>query len=257
MSKRDYQAALFMGAATGNDECVVTCIDEYMVDVNCTDHDGDTALYWASSRQNNSTAKLLLSRGADPNILGASGSCLRAAAALGNIELAELLIKFGAIVDSDLHLGTPLNMALKGRHFDVVELLLSKGASADQASGNMNETPLMGACLLGRLDLVKLFISYGADVNRKDRDGDTALAYLALGRTNNTQIAVELIQRGANIDDLYSHGSFFLGSSPYNGDIAPLTKAEAKNAVQVNAPVSLAYGSPEMEAHLVRSGILN
>lgn len=234
----------FHAAGGGDDSTLLEYLNKPGFDINGPDSDGDTALFWASSRQRISTVRILLNNGADPNIVGVSGSPLRIAAALGNIELVDMLIDKGAIIDSDWSLSTPISMAMKQGQFDMVKHLLSRGANPNQASGSMNETPLMGAAMLGNLDLVRALINYGADVNRRDVDGDTAIVYLALGRSLNTQIAKELLLNGASIDDLYSHGCVFMRIG-LDGSMEIFRREAVTRSVLYDDSVSLSMMNPQ------------
>ncbi|MCI8366533.1 MAG: ankyrin repeat domain-containing protein [Eggerthellaceae bacterium] len=181
------------------------------------DEDGDTVLYAACCWQNADIVKALLNAGADPNVVGASGSPLRIAAGLGNLPIVKLLIKHGAHVDSDTNNDTPLNMAIKRQHYDVASHLLKKGANPNLPCGANRETPFMGAAYQGNADLVGKMIEAGADIDATDNDGDTALTYFVLGGTHNTEVAALLLQNGADIDDLYSRGHVFMKFDSYKG----------------------------------------
>lgn len=84
------------------------------------------------------TARDLLDRGADPNgDLGADGSPLYAAAALGHTKMVTLLIESGAAVNArSIRGATSLMVAAAEGHLAVVEILLARGASTDVHSDN-------------------------------------------------------------------------------------------------------------------------
>lgn len=93
---------------------------------------------------------------------------LHVAAENGYLEIVELLISRGADVDL-LDVGcTPLSLAAENGHLEVVELLISSGANVDLHDGYVKRTPLHLAAIAGCLDVVKLLISSGADVNLRD-----------------------------------------------------------------------------------------
>jgi ankyrin repeat protein len=94
--------------------------------------DGFTALHLAAFFGQPPVARLLLDRGADPN-LWASGDLyvqpLHSAVAGGNAEVAEMLIHGGADVNAAQRLGyTPLMAAAQNGMAATVQLLLARGA---------------------------------------------------------------------------------------------------------------------------------
>ena len=86
---------------------------------------GDTPLLWASETGATSCIKLLLSAGADPNIVEYDGwSPLHWAARNGHVDTAELLLQSGAELEArDSKGSTPEDWALGRGHCDVANLL--------------------------------------------------------------------------------------------------------------------------------------
>ena len=68
---------------------------------------------------------------------------------------------------------TALIRAAHWGHLDVVRLLLEKGADVNAI--NKVQIPLMTATDQGRLEVVKLLLEKGADFNTKDKDGATGI----------------------------------------------------------------------------------
>ena len=66
-------------------------------------------------------------------------------------------------------------------------------------------TPLMWACYGGRLEVAKLLVEMGSDVDAVDRFGNTALIIAV--RKNELDIARFLLQQGANYNHIANHGS--------------------------------------------------
>ncbi len=72
-------------------------------------------------------ARMLLEKGADPNSVDDQVP-LMIASGLGHKEMVELLIHYGADVKKKSDKGTSLHCAAAGGYFDIMILLLQKGA---------------------------------------------------------------------------------------------------------------------------------
>jgi ankyrin repeat protein len=122
---------------------------------------------------------------------------LHDAASEGNIEKLRTLIEQGADVNAkDIDDLAPLHHAAWKGDKKCVELLLAKGAAVDIRGGkesllgifdifvlvpayilapSSNETPLHIAAQQGHLEVVKVLLDHGADINAKRSDGETPL----------------------------------------------------------------------------------
>ena len=96
--------------------------------INCTDEMRRTPLYLAVQNQQKDTVKLLLDFGADMEVADLNGTtALSAAAFLGYVEIADMLVEHGALYMARDRIGmTPLHYAVYGGHLKVVELLAKK-----------------------------------------------------------------------------------------------------------------------------------
>lgn len=73
---------------------------------------------------------------------------------------------------------TPLHVAARGGHADVVRLLLEWGARVDAPTAE-GQTPLMFAVAARREPVVRLLLDHGANVRATDRAGATPLHWAA------------------------------------------------------------------------------
>jgi ankyrin repeat protein len=184
---------------------------ESHANVNQKDAQRFTPLFWAVDRRNMETApnfpwmvtrdplpliKKLLDAGADPNVVINStprarmregsprlvyATAIMRAAFSGDIELVKLLLAHGAdphIISSDRE--TTLMAAcgtgfINGYHrprppverLEVVKLMIDLGEDIN-AADNYGITPLMVAANLGDLNVVKYLVEKGADLNAHD-----------------------------------------------------------------------------------------
>ena len=135
-------------------------------------------------------AKAHLEKGINPNACVENGiTPLMRTAYKGYAQLAQLLVQYKA----NVNLQTTSNIS-----FDFGSKIsnISKQATA-----------LMLACYSGSVEIVKMLLESGAQVNAKDSNGQTALTYVILGDKNwphtplchNRQLIIKLLlDRGAN-----------------------------------------------------------
>jgi hypothetical protein len=117
----------------------------------------------------------------------------------GDAKAVELFMKAGFHPDSRDRHGVPLLcLAARGKHRDIAELLLGRGAQIDLQSEDRGYSPLMDATQSGSADLAGLFLEKGANPNLSGKDGQTALI-LAVGR-NDSEVALLLVSNGADPD---------------------------------------------------------
>jgi ankyrin repeat protein len=125
-----------------------------------------------------STAKLLLSRGAQVNALDKAGrSPLITAVVADNIAVAEALLAAGADIEAIYSGATPLSWAACSSRVSAVKFLLSKGAQINRRAGPDGDTPLHRAvvCCLKVPDMINFLVANGADVNATNNQGLTPI----------------------------------------------------------------------------------
>jgi ankyrin repeat protein len=103
-------------------------------------------------------------------------TALHLAAFFGKPEIARALLDAGAPVDAyttnDLA-NQPLHAAAAGRHLEVCRLLLAAGADVN-ATQHGGYTPLHEAAQHGDIEMVELFLSAGADPTAHEPEGTPA-----------------------------------------------------------------------------------
>jgi len=129
-----------------------------------------TALHKAAKLGDESALEALLANGADTAALTTKKwNALHFAAAEGNLDCVNKLIEAG--IDIDRRSGamgggwaTPLFLAAKGGHVDVVTALLKKGANPDSAA-MFSWTPLHIAVARDNAEVVQVLLDNGAKPN--------------------------------------------------------------------------------------------
>jgi hypothetical protein len=136
--------------------------------VNCRDDEGNNALHYAVQSGHAHVVRYLLAQGIHVNVPGLHGRPpLTVAAALGNVGIAEQLLRASAAVDElDVADGwTALQHASFGGHADVVEALLRSRAALAVCDARRRDTALHLAMLGGHSAVAQRLADAGADLS--------------------------------------------------------------------------------------------
>jgi ankyrin repeat protein len=244
---------LLLAAKDGHIDIVKLLIDKG-ADVNAKSSNGWTALMLASETGYIDIAKLLIDKGADVNAKSSNGwTALMLASKAGHIDIVKLLIDKGVDVNTNRDIGTTALVSASGAgHIDVVKLLIDKGVDVNAKDNhirkvimyaypahprkilkrNMGMTALMSASGAGHIDIAKLLIDKGADVNVKSNDGWTALIDASVnGHVNVVKL---LIDKGVDVNANRDIGTTALVSASGAGHI-DVVKLLIDKGVDVNA----------------------
>lgn len=98
-----------------------------------------------------------------------------------NLALVIELIKQGANIEKANKGGfRPLHIAARDNYPEIAKFLCKNNIQIDATCQNSEVTALHLAAWRGNLDIVKLLLENGADINKKNKDGNTALFMTAL-----------------------------------------------------------------------------
>jgi ankyrin repeat protein len=170
------------------------------VSVHARDASGRTALIAATDGNHAAAARLLIAAGADVNAKdGIEDSAYLLAGARGHVEILRLTLSSGADLTSVNRFGgTALIPAAHHGHVETVRELLKTRIDIDHVN-RLGWTALLEAVILGdggprHLEIVRLLVGAGANVNLADRDGITPLQHAR--RKGQTGVAQVLATAG-------------------------------------------------------------
>ena len=123
---------------------------------------------------------------------------------------------------------TALMWASEYGNLEAAKLLIENGADVN-AKDKYGDTALIEA---GHLEVVKLLIENGADVNAKNEDGKTAL--MRASREGHLEVVKYLIENGADVNAKSNNGWTALMRASYNGHLE-VVKYLIENGADVNA----------------------
>lgn len=205
-------------ACANNHTTVALALIAAGADVNSVDGIGETALVCAVKNKNAQLVYALINTNANVNVRNEDGNnILNLAVRSHIIEIVKALIdngstqKEGALLlaaytyytSNNCHYDSDEIRRLNGIYLDIVNFLIKAGADLNVQTQKKDYTPLIIACYKNNTEIALTLIEAGADVNSIDKEGDTALV-CAVENENCTLLA-SLVKAGAevNIYDQY------------------------------------------------------
>ena len=202
-----------MFLAAKSEEAFLTALTTDMIDVNDMSQ-GTPMLSFAIANDLDKAALAILER--KPNLQLADRdygmTALHAAVSKGKTDLVRALLEAGAGESLNKPFGPEggpqwmcLAIAVKKRNLELIQILLQAGAQADcdirpDAADPMDRklTPLTAAAAHGDLELMRLLIAHGANVNYWPPSTMSPLMHAAIG--GKTEAARLLVESGAIIE---------------------------------------------------------
>lgn len=159
-------------------------------------------------------------------------SYLGIATKLNETGIVQFLIQEGASVnyrDGDNKTALVHASENKTENVELFRALLDAGADVNEKNG-IGRTPLSMACKNGHLDIVKLLLQNGAEINEPDQDtGDTPLIQAFKTNADKAAAMVELLlDNGASLDCCNDRGDTPVMSAVRHGNELALSKLFAK-----------------------------
>ena len=201
---------LMLAAQSNSNIEVISILINAGANVNARTDGAWSALMYAANH-NPRAISALISAGANVNARNNEGySPLIFAAANGHLEAVSLLLNAGA--DSSASAGrygnTAMHDAARMGHIEVVSALLEAGQRTLMVNveNKGGATPLMAA---RDVETFSFLLNAGANSNARDRDGNTALHYLARSlNPDRLQMAKLLLVARANMVNIQNNSGF-------------------------------------------------
>merc|ERR1712156_35272 len=245
-AKDSYEYTPIMYAAkgsAGNALKVVQFLVTKGANVNAKNYYNTNALHYAVLQNNGQIVKFLIEKGAE----GQVSDLLMLAVRYGKelIESVKVLVNKGADVNK---VSGPLEypyvkdsvliIAAQNNYMKIVKFLLEKGANVQapchSRSWCLGKNTLMYAATHGNLDLVKILITKGLDVNAQDKvDGSTALMMAA--RNGHETVTEFLLEKGANPNFINDDGLSAMILASQNGQQVIVQQLKAKGAYMIDS----------------------
>lgn len=177
--------SLHKAVQQGDAELVVTILKSNSNCINVPNIMGFSPLMIASGSGKRDVVRVLLDMGADMSYQNSSGrTSLMEACFHGELECAQLLIEHGSsCLSRDFSGFSSLHYAVDGGNINMVNFVLNEGVPVDDldASTLSGWTPLMRVATLGGdAAIARVLVERGADVNRRDSEGNTVLMLATL-----------------------------------------------------------------------------
>eukprot|EP00833_Pecoramyces_ruminatium_P014841 jgi/Orpsp1_1/1188873/evm.model.d7180000067864.1 len=184
---------------------IVKLFLQHHADINIQNHKGFTPLMYACLSENEDVAKLLINHHADINAINHNRQTAVMLSCLGLEpcrETINILIEKGADLDiqDTLHQDTALTLACTQYQNSIIikDLIIRGKANINLANGEGN-TPLILACQNDIINIPKLLVDYGAEINARNTQ-DQSSALLVTINSCNYSMMKYLIDHGADIN---------------------------------------------------------
>ena len=199
-------STLIAAALVGDLDTVQSLFAQGYPNKDETTNHGSTAILIAAWKGHFAVVRFLAENGADLEKKEKGGlSPLHVAAANNNLDIVRYLVEQGADKDSvDSDGDTPLISAIQSQHFDVVWFLLEQGVDIGRAADNSWTPLLLASRLSSGFELVRYLLEQGVDRDKADEDGDTSL-HIAAER-GHLDIAKLLMIYGADLNAISNDG---------------------------------------------------
>ncbi len=197
------ETPLHFAALIGNDALVALLL-KHQANIEAATSIGWTPLYYAVCQHSHKTVELLLNHGANAKNNGERKRTLLHVFAISpkpcsGPEIIDLLLAKGLDINArDEAQKTPLQYAWEYNNYDVVLMLLKRGANFANMKNSEGETLLHFACASGRIDLLNFLLKQKKTGYQPRKQQGTNPLHLAAQKNNTFMVKILLEEAGAN-----------------------------------------------------------
>ena len=184
---QDGYTALHFSCRDGNVDIVRTLV-KHKANVNAKTDSGDTPLTIAVRHKHDDVIHALLSDSqCSVDAKGQDGyTALQYSSRYGHVDIVWTLVKHKANVNAKTDSGdTPITLAVRHKHDNVIHALLSDSQCLVDAKGQDGYTALQYSCRYGMVDVVRTLVKHKANVNARTDSGDTPLKLATINKHDN------------------------------------------------------------------------
>uniref|UniRef100_A0A3P9AMM7 CASK interacting protein 2 n=1 Tax=Esox lucius TaxID=8010 RepID=A0A3P9AMM7_ESOLU len=174
--------------------------------VNTSSLDGHTPLHLSAQYGHYHVSEMLLQHQSNPCLVNkACKTPLDLACEFGRLKVAQLLLSSNMVVSlldgerpdglGSTSSNTPLHLAARNGHKDIIRLLLKAGIDINRAT--KAGTSLHEAALYGKTEVVRLLLDAGIDVNLRNTYNQTALDNVNQFTTSSASRDIKMLLREA------------------------------------------------------------
>ncbi|XP_034394753.1 caskin-2-like isoform X2 [Cyclopterus lumpus] len=173
--------------------------------VNGVSLDGHIPLHLAAQYGHYQVSEMLLQHQSNPCLVNkAKKTPLDLACEFGRVQVSQLLLSSNMVVSllegerkeqTDSAFTTPLHLAARNGHKDIIRLLLAAGIDINKTT--KSGTALHEASLYGKTEVVRLLLDAGVDVNTRNTYNQTALDIVNQFTTSHASRDIKQLLRDA------------------------------------------------------------
>lgn len=187
----------FLAVLKGQLDEVKEKFSKNKMNVNCANAEGYTPLHIAAKNGHVTLCEWLLDQGAYINAANPEGGVVRGSFGTYGVRTEDKKIEIK--VQENGNGQTPLHLAVESNFLDVARLLLNRGARVD-GKDIRDRTPLYFAIGLEHTEMVALLVQFKADIHAPA--GKLGCSFLNRAvNSGNLEIVKLLIENGADIND--------------------------------------------------------